>query len=258
MDFAAPGSRRSCDRDGVGHERVRDASDRRRCSRCRGPSGTRPRPPATARRRRPGRAPPAEPRGRTGWRPAADVRRRGACSKNSASKHIGTTRRPVCASRLRSCGVPKATSSNGRQAVGQLGVGRQLPDGLEQARPGPARIRAGPNACSRTIPQGDPQLELDHAQHDQRRSPAAVRRDARSASQRVQTATAATGVAKTAIPAKNRWNIVKSPRRAPHTSAPTTRSPTVPRYRSASIGASLRTQEPGDRDRQEQPRHRGS
>ena len=55
-----------------------------------------------------------------------------------------------------------------------------------------------------------------------------------------QTATAAAGVAKTAIPAKNRWNVLKSPSRAPQTSAPTTRSTPVPRYRSASIGESRR------------------
>ena len=65
-----------------------------------------------------------------------------------------------------------------------------------------------------------------------------VRRDR---SQIDHTATAAAGVAKAANPAADRWNMLKSPSRNPQPSHPMIRSATVPRYRSASIDALLRT-----------------
>ena len=105
---------------------------------------------------------------------------------------------------------------------------------------GTGAYSCGPKDSNWTTPRATPRASW--VPHSTSTAMASARCPAaRSRSQIDHTATAATGVAKTAIPAKNRWNVMKSPRSAPQTMAPATRSAAVPRYRSASIEPSLRT-----------------
>ena len=110
---------------------------------------------------------------------------------------------------------------------------------LRRISSGTGSYPGGPNDCNRTIPIARPNSIC--APH--RTSTATASRMcpvARSRRQIDHTATAAAGVAKTAIPATNMWVASKSGNRAPQTIAPMTRSADVPRYRSTSIERSAR------------------
>ena len=122
----------------------------------------------------------------------------------SASKHIGTTRRPVCASMLREPVIaePDLVEAADTNRPASRPAGNSLIAAEHGAEIGRISGRSEDVPDGRTL--ATTRAPAGRAQDDERRAPTERAASLASELPHRPTATAATGVAITAIPAKNR------------------------------------------------------
>ena len=144
-----------------------DGPCRRRCSRCRWPSG---RPSIVGRRRLrvpgSGRALAAVPTRTAGWRrwsnSAYRSSRRRSPIRSTSERHAAR-----CGRRGQQLCVPEGGLLGWQAAIRQLGVGRELLDRRPGSSAAPGHGRPPPNSCNRPTPNSAPASSWIPQNHDQ-------------------------------------------------------------------------------------------